>query len=159
MFNVGLYKLLAGFEDKSAWALCTFAFSAGKDEPVQLFRGKTEVRISLKRPQCVCVFGRVCFIFYSLFSLDICRDTLWNPGVLVTLGGIPVSSQRDMTKRKQGLFEISRTYHEGEPEVNTLTVLFRNEWQISSYNKTHQCADPFHLMRRIKDYLSVLSQT
>lgn len=41
---VGLYKLLAGFEDKSAWALCTFAFCAGKDEPVQLFRGRTEVR-------------------------------------------------------------------------------------------------------------------
>uniref|UniRef100_A0AAQ5ZJR8 Inosine triphosphate pyrophosphatase n=1 Tax=Amphiprion ocellaris TaxID=80972 RepID=A0AAQ5ZJR8_AMPOC len=41
----GLYKLLAGFEDKSAWALCTFAFSAGKDEPVELFRGKTEGRI------------------------------------------------------------------------------------------------------------------
>lgn len=45
-FVLGLYKLLAGFEDKSAWALCTFAFSAGKDQPVQLFRGKTEVRIS-----------------------------------------------------------------------------------------------------------------
>uniref|UniRef100_A0A4W6CX82 Inosine triphosphate pyrophosphatase n=1 Tax=Lates calcarifer TaxID=8187 RepID=A0A4W6CX82_LATCA len=41
----GLYKLLAGFEDKSAWALCTFAFCAGKDEPVQLFRGKTEGHI------------------------------------------------------------------------------------------------------------------
>uniref|UniRef100_A0A8C2AAV1 Inosine triphosphate pyrophosphatase n=1 Tax=Cyprinus carpio TaxID=7962 RepID=A0A8C2AAV1_CYPCA len=41
----GLYKLLAGFEDKSAWALCTFAFCAGKDEPVQLFRGRTEVRL------------------------------------------------------------------------------------------------------------------
>ncbi|KPP68829.1 inosine triphosphate pyrophosphatase-like [Scleropages formosus] len=39
----GLYKLLAGFEDKSAWALCTFAFCAGKEEPVLLFRGKTEV--------------------------------------------------------------------------------------------------------------------
>ncbi|XP_054900594.1 inosine triphosphate pyrophosphatase [Poeciliopsis prolifica] len=38
----GLYTLLAGFEDKSAWALCTFGFSAGKDEPVQLFRGKIE---------------------------------------------------------------------------------------------------------------------
>ncbi|ROL55557.1 Inosine triphosphate pyrophosphatase [Anabarilius grahami] len=41
----GLYKLLAGFEDKSAWALCTFAFCAGKEEPVQLFRGITEGRI------------------------------------------------------------------------------------------------------------------
>ncbi|TRY77643.1 hypothetical protein DNTS_005791, partial [Danionella cerebrum] len=40
-----LYKLLAGFEDKTAWALCTFAFCAGKEEPVQLFRGKTEGRI------------------------------------------------------------------------------------------------------------------
>uniref|UniRef100_A0A673JZ59 Inosine triphosphate pyrophosphatase n=1 Tax=Sinocyclocheilus rhinocerous TaxID=307959 RepID=A0A673JZ59_9TELE len=42
---VGLCKLLAGFEDKSAWALCTFAFCAGKDKPVQLFRGITEGRI------------------------------------------------------------------------------------------------------------------
>ncbi|XP_060888072.1 inosine triphosphate pyrophosphatase [Labrus mixtus] len=41
----GLHKLLAGFEDKSAWALCTFAFSAGKDEPVELFRGKTQGKI------------------------------------------------------------------------------------------------------------------
>uniref|UniRef100_A0A8D3B424 Inosine triphosphate pyrophosphatase n=1 Tax=Scophthalmus maximus TaxID=52904 RepID=A0A8D3B424_SCOMX len=41
----GLFKLLAGFEDKSAWALCTFAFCPGKDEPVQLFRGKTEGHI------------------------------------------------------------------------------------------------------------------
>ncbi|XP_005795604.1 inosine triphosphate pyrophosphatase [Xiphophorus maculatus] len=38
----GLHTLLAGFEDKSAWALCTFAFSAGRGEPVQLFRGKVE---------------------------------------------------------------------------------------------------------------------
>ncbi|XP_020487546.2 inosine triphosphate pyrophosphatase [Labrus bergylta] len=41
----GLHKLLAGFEDKSAWALCTFAFSAGKDEPVELFRGETQGKI------------------------------------------------------------------------------------------------------------------
>ncbi|XP_068175875.1 inosine triphosphate pyrophosphatase [Antennarius striatus] len=41
----GLYKLLAGFEDKSAWALCTFAFSPGNNEPVQLFRGRTEGHI------------------------------------------------------------------------------------------------------------------
>ncbi|NXD27017.1 ITPA pyrophosphatase, partial [Spelaeornis formosus] len=38
----GLYKLLAGFEDKSAYALCTFAFSSGDpDEPVRLFKGQT----------------------------------------------------------------------------------------------------------------------
>ncbi|KAM7014047.1 inosine triphosphate pyrophosphatase isoform 1-T1 [Passerculus sandwichensis] len=38
----GLYKLLAGFEDKSAYALCTFAFSSGDpEEPVRLFKGQT----------------------------------------------------------------------------------------------------------------------
>lgn len=40
----GLYKLLAGFEDKSAYALCTFAFSSGNpEEPVRLFKGQTHV--------------------------------------------------------------------------------------------------------------------
>ncbi|KAG7177730.1 inosine triphosphate pyrophosphatase-like [Homarus americanus] len=39
----GLHKLLAGFEDKSAEAVCTFAFSSGdpKDE-VLLFQGRTQ---------------------------------------------------------------------------------------------------------------------
>nr|XP_021544640.1 inosine triphosphate pyrophosphatase isoform X2 [Neomonachus schauinslandi] len=38
----GLYQLLAGFEDKSAYALCTFALSTGDpSEPVRLFRGRT----------------------------------------------------------------------------------------------------------------------
>ncbi|XP_045151339.1 inosine triphosphate pyrophosphatase isoform X2 [Echinops telfairi] len=38
----GLHQLLAGFEDKSAYALCTFALSTGDpSEPVLLFRGRT----------------------------------------------------------------------------------------------------------------------
>ncbi|XP_072130359.1 inosine triphosphate pyrophosphatase [Mobula birostris] len=38
----GLYKMLTGFEDKSAYALCTFAYSTGNlEDPVKLFRGKT----------------------------------------------------------------------------------------------------------------------
>lgn len=38
-----LPKLLAGFEDKSAQAVCTFAYSRGsEDEPV-LFQGRTDV--------------------------------------------------------------------------------------------------------------------
>lgn len=41
----GLHQLLAGFEDKSAYALCTFALSTGDpSEPVRLFRGRTSVR-------------------------------------------------------------------------------------------------------------------
>ena len=43
-FLSGLYRLLTGWEDKSAYALCTFAYSTGKlEEPVILFRGKTMV--------------------------------------------------------------------------------------------------------------------
>uniref|UniRef100_A0A0M3IK75 Inosine triphosphate pyrophosphatase n=1 Tax=Ascaris lumbricoides TaxID=6252 RepID=A0A0M3IK75_ASCLU len=41
----GLYKLLAGFEDKSAYALCTFAYCEGDGKPVILFRGRTDGRI------------------------------------------------------------------------------------------------------------------
>ncbi|EDO44293.1 predicted protein [Nematostella vectensis] len=38
----GLHRMLTGWEDKTAYALCTFAYSSGKpDDPVLLFRGKT----------------------------------------------------------------------------------------------------------------------
>ena len=38
----GLHRLLTGWEDKSAYALCTFAYSTGDlEKPVELFRGKT----------------------------------------------------------------------------------------------------------------------
>ncbi|XP_069126239.1 inosine triphosphate pyrophosphatase-like isoform X2 [Argopecten irradians] len=39
----GLYKMLAGFEDKTACAMCIFAYCDGKkDSEVKLFVGKTE---------------------------------------------------------------------------------------------------------------------
>ncbi|CAG8512536.1 11889_t:CDS:2 [Ambispora gerdemannii] len=37
----GLNRMLAGFEDKSAYALCTFAYSQGPDAEPILFEGKT----------------------------------------------------------------------------------------------------------------------
>ncbi|XP_023616048.1 inosine triphosphate pyrophosphatase isoform X2 [Myotis lucifugus] len=49
----GLHQLLAGFEDKSAYALCTFAFSTGNaSEPVRLFRGRTSVRTHAGSSTC-----------------------------------------------------------------------------------------------------------
>ena len=39
----GLNKLLVGFEDKSAYALCTFALCSGSGEEVVLFQGRTNV--------------------------------------------------------------------------------------------------------------------
>ncbi|KAK1164293.1 inosine triphosphate pyrophosphatase-like [Acipenser oxyrinchus oxyrinchus] len=41
----GKSSAAGGFEDKSAFALCTFAYRAGKQAPVILFRGKTEGQI------------------------------------------------------------------------------------------------------------------
>lgn len=42
----GLHQLLAGFEDKSAYALCTFALSIGDpSQPVLLFIGQTPGQI------------------------------------------------------------------------------------------------------------------
>ena len=46
----GLYQLLAGWEDKSAYALCTFAYSDGNPaNPIQVFIGRTEGRIVVPR--------------------------------------------------------------------------------------------------------------
>ncbi|CAG8518258.1 9843_t:CDS:2 [Acaulospora colombiana] len=41
----GLNRLLAGFEDKSAYALCTFAYSTGPGTEPMLFEGRTDGRI------------------------------------------------------------------------------------------------------------------
>ncbi|KAK6541582.1 nucleoside triphosphate pyrophosphohydrolase ham1 [Orbilia ellipsospora] len=45
----GLNKLLAGFEDKSAEAVCTFAFSEGPGCEPLIFQGRTEGRIVCPR--------------------------------------------------------------------------------------------------------------
>lgn len=41
----GLFKMLAGFEDKSATAVCTFAYTSGENDEVLLFQGKTDGHI------------------------------------------------------------------------------------------------------------------
>lgn len=40
----GLNKMLVGFEDKTAYALCTFSFTAGPGHQPIIFAGRTEVR-------------------------------------------------------------------------------------------------------------------
>ena len=39
----GLNKMLAGFEDKSAQAVCTFAYSEGPGHEPLIFQGRTDV--------------------------------------------------------------------------------------------------------------------
>ncbi len=39
----GLNRLLQGFEDKSAYALCVFSYSDGPDSEPLTFEGRTDV--------------------------------------------------------------------------------------------------------------------
>ncbi|CAI7609018.1 unnamed protein product [Penicillium viridicatum] len=59
----GLCKLLAGFDDKAATAVCTFAFSAGPGSEPLLFQGRTEGKIVDKR-------GEGGFAFDPIFEVQ-----------------------------------------------------------------------------------------
>lgn len=45
----GLHRMLAGFDDKSAEAVCTFAYTNGPGDEVFLFQGKTQGEIVAPR--------------------------------------------------------------------------------------------------------------
>ncbi|KAL7984733.1 hypothetical protein Chor_003303 [Crotalus horridus] len=88
----GLYKLLAGFEDKSAYALCTFAFSTGNpDDPVKLFKGQTQGHIVEPRGP---------------------RDFGWDPcfqpeGYTETYAELPKYVKNSLSHRYKALKELS----------------------------------------------------
>jgi len=42
----GLNKMLVGFEDKSAQAVCTFAYSEGPGHEPIIFQGRTDVNLN-----------------------------------------------------------------------------------------------------------------
>ncbi|XP_053527055.1 inosine triphosphate pyrophosphatase isoform X2 [Artibeus jamaicensis] len=92
----GLHQLLAGFEDKSAYALCTFAFSSGDaSEPVRLFRGRTS-----------CIFSMSSDVPGPLSSG---RAGLWYPEAAGTSAGTPAFSLMDTSKRMQRCPKLRRT--------------------------------------------------
>lgn len=55
----GLHLMLAGFEDKSAEAVCTFAYSPGEGGEVKLFQGRTKGTIVVRIPFCIYIFGLI----------------------------------------------------------------------------------------------------
>ncbi|XP_030350740.1 inosine triphosphate pyrophosphatase isoform X3 [Strigops habroptila] len=93
----GLYKLLAGFEDKSAYALCTFAFSTGNpEEPVKLFKGQTHGLIVEPRGP---------------------RDFGWDPcfqpdGYNQTYAELPKAVKNSISHRYRALSELSAFFHQ-----------------------------------------------
>jgi hypothetical protein len=44
-----MYKMLAGFEDKSTQAVCTFAYSEGPGHEPIIFQGRTDVNLFLEK--------------------------------------------------------------------------------------------------------------
>ncbi|XP_030061903.1 inosine triphosphate pyrophosphatase [Microcaecilia unicolor] len=100
----GLHRMLAGFEDKSAYALCTFAFSTGNPEdPVQLFRGKTPGQIVAPRGP---------------------RDFGWDPcfqpdGYDETYAEMPKDVKNSISHRYRALKEMSNYFcqQNGLPEA------------------------------------------
>ncbi|XP_064428963.1 inosine triphosphate pyrophosphatase isoform X6 [Mirounga angustirostris] len=71
----GLYQLLAGFEDKSAYALCTFALSTGDpSEPVRLFRGRTLMwKLKVTAPGAART-AQISSSSHPCPSVEVCRD-------------------------------------------------------------------------------------
>ncbi|KAK2540444.1 Itpa [Columba guinea] len=95
----GLYKLLAGFEDKSAYALCTFAFSTGNpEEPVKLFKGQTHGLIVEPRGP---------------------RDFGWDPcfqpdGYNQTYAELPKAVKNSISHRYRALSELSAFFRQSD---------------------------------------------
>ncbi|KAM9250088.1 inosine triphosphate pyrophosphatase isoform 4-T6 [Dugong dugon] len=91
----GLHQLLAGFEDKSAYALCTIAFSTGDpSEPVRLFRGRTLGQIVVPRG---------------------CRDFGWDPcfqpdGYEQTYAEMPKAEKNAISHRFRALHELQEYF-------------------------------------------------
>ena len=77
----GLNKLLAGHENKSAQAVCTFAYCKGPGEEPILFQGVTKVRKwqSFGGERCLCVLQRqwlTCVLNRARLCLLAARPTL-----------------------------------------------------------------------------------
>ncbi|KAF6284414.1 inosine triphosphatase [Rhinolophus ferrumequinum] len=93
--SAGLHQLLAGFEDKSAYALCTFALSTGDpSEPVRLFRGRTSGQIVVPRG---------------------CRDFGWDPcfqpdGYEQTYAEMPKAEKNAISHRFRALRELQEYF-------------------------------------------------
>lgn len=68
-FSLGLYNLLMAYEDKSAYALCSFSFATGPSVEPITFLGKTPVcRELVSNLNCVGFF-----LFFFPFAIFPCR--------------------------------------------------------------------------------------
>uniref|UniRef100_A0A6M2DJW5 Inosine triphosphate pyrophosphatase n=1 Tax=Xenopsylla cheopis TaxID=163159 RepID=A0A6M2DJW5_XENCH len=93
----GLHKLLTGWEDKSAQAVCTFAYSSGAGGEVILFKGITEGTIVEPRG-----------------SRDFGWDACFQPnGYDKTYGELPKEIKNQISHRSKALEKV-REYFDNE---------------------------------------------
>ncbi|XP_023246088.1 inosine triphosphate pyrophosphatase-like [Copidosoma floridanum] len=89
----GLHKMLVGFEDKGAQAICTFAYCDGKpDDPVLLFQG--------------CTHGQ---IVYPRGPQDFGWDPIFQPdGKDLTYAEMPKEEKNKISHRSRALEEVRK---------------------------------------------------
>lgn len=92
----GLYKLLSAYEDKSAYALCTFAYSSGNPgDQILLFHGKTDGHIVEPRGP-------------SNFGWDPCFQPL---GYDKTYAELPVDIKNTISHRFKALTAMKKHFY------------------------------------------------
>lgn len=88
-----LHKMLDGFDDKRATAVCTFAYCEGPGQTPMLFQGKTEGKLVASRGPTV--FGELMMVLSRVLSIGRTVAIL-----MVTQGGTRASSTRDGRMRR-----------------------------------------------------------
>jgi inosine triphosphate pyrophosphatase len=100
----GLYRMLAGWEDKSAYAICTFAYSpGGENDEVLFFRGKTEGHIVSPRGT-------------REFGWDSCFQPL---GYDKTYAEMPKEEKNEISHRSLALQELKKHFLNKEEKLSS----------------------------------------
>lgn len=99
----GLYQMLTGWEDKSAYAVCTFAYSpGGENDSILLFQGKTEGHIVSPRGT-------------REFGWDPCFQPL---GYDKTYAELPKEEKNKISHRSKALQEFKKHFLSNEGNIS-----------------------------------------
>ncbi|XP_067934955.1 inosine triphosphate pyrophosphatase-like isoform X3 [Watersipora subatra] len=96
----GLFKMLHGFEDKTAYAMCTFGFTTGPDAEVELYCGKCPGKIVAPR-------GSTTFGWDPCFQPD---------GFDLTFAEMDKSIKNKISHRGLALLELKKRFIKNQDE-------------------------------------------